>query len=413
MVPIDFVFRRIVAKGTLEVTDPGGRCHVFGDGTAPKVSIRVHDRWFAIKLAISPSMAIGEGYMYGTLTVENGGRIYDFLELLLRNVSNAGFPRINRFFMAMDTLFRRIQQFNPARRSQRNVTHHYDFSGGLYELFLDPDQQYSCAYFDTLASDLATAQDDKKHHIAAKLLLNEGTRVLDIGSGWGGLGLYLARRFGARVTGITLSAEQHKISNQRAREDNLAGIAEFRLRDYRTQEGEFDRIVSVGMFEHVGANHYQAYFRKIKDLLAEDGVALLHTIGRSGGPASTDVWIRKYIFPGGSLPALSDTTQAIESAGLVVTDIEFLGPHYAETLRHWQHNFQANRDKIRDIYDETFCRMWEYYLAGSEASFRYLGLTVFQIQLARRRDAVPLTRNYIAETESELKNPKSDSMRAA
>ena len=413
MLPIDFVFRRVIAKGTLEVTDHRGRLHVIGDGTDPKTSIRITDPWFAVKLAISPSLTIGEGYMDGTLTINNGGTIYDFLEVLLINVGGGGYPLINRIFMALDSLLRRIQQFNPASRSQRNVAHHYDLSGGLYELFLDPDKQYSCAYFDTPASDLATAQEDKKHHIAAKLLLNEGSRVLDIGSGWGGLGLYMARNFGARVIGITLSEEQHKISNQRARENNLEDCAEFRLHDYRTLEGKFDRIVSVGMFEHVGAVHYKAYFRKIKDLLTEDGVALLHTIGRSGRPASTDAWTRKYIFPGGSIPSLSETTPAIENAGLVVTDMEFLGRHYAETLRHWQKNFQANREKVREIYDERFCRMWEYYLAGSEASFRYLGLTVFQIQLARRHDAVPMTRGYIAATESELKNLKSDSQRAA
>ena len=413
MLPIDFVFRRVIVKGTLEVTDPRGRRHVIGDGTGPKVSIRITDKWFATKLALSPSMTIGEGYMDGTLTIENGGTIYDFLEVLLNNIGGDGYPLINRIFMALDGLFRRIQQFNPASRSQRNVAHHYDLSGGLYELFLDPDKQYSCAYFDTPARDLAAAQEDKKHHIAAKLLLNEGARVLDIGSGWGGLGLYMAREFGARVTGITLSVEQHNISNQRAQENNLQDCAEFRLHDYRTLEGEFDRIVSVGMFEHVGTGHYRTYFRKISDLLTEDGVALLHTIGRSGRPSSTDSWIRKYIFPGGSLPSLSETAPAIENAGLVVTDMEFLGRHYAETLALWQINFRANRDKVREIYDEKFCRMWEYYLAGAEASFRYLNLTVFQIQLARRHDAVPMTRDYIAETESELKNPKSASQRAA
>ncbi|MBT4118855.1 MAG: class I SAM-dependent methyltransferase [Rhodospirillaceae bacterium] len=413
MLPIDFVLRRIIAKGTLEVTDHRGRRHVIGDGTDPKVSIRITDKWFATKLALSPSVTIGESYMDGTLKLTNDASIYNFLEILLMNVGGGDYPLINRIFMALDTMFRRLQQFNPARRSKANVAHHYDLSGGLYELFLDPDKQYSCAYFDTPESDLATAQEDKKYHIAAKLLLDKGLRVLDIGSGWGGLGLYLAHQFGACVTGITLSEEQHKISNQRAQENNLQDCAEFRLHDYRTLEGEFDRIVSVGMFEHVGAGHYQAFFDKIRNLLTEDGVALLHTIGRSGPPLSTDAWTRKYIFPGGSMPSLSDTAPAIEKAGLVVTDIEFLGRHYAETLRHWQINFRANRNKVRDIYDERFCRMWEYYLAGAEASFRYLGLTVFQIQLARRQDAVPMTRDYIAETEAKLKNPRSERQRAA
>jgi cyclopropane-fatty-acyl-phospholipid synthase len=413
MLPVDFVLRRVVARGTLEVTDHRGRRHVIGDGGDPKVSIRILDRWFATKLALSPSMTLGESYMNGSLIIEKGGRIYDLLEILRFNVGDAGYPLINRIFMAMDKLFRGVQQFNPIGRSQRNVAQHYNLSGGLYELFLDPDKQYSCAYFETPDTSLAAAQEDKKHHIAAKLLLNEGARVLDIGSGWGGLGLYLARNFGAHVTGITLSEEQHQVSNQRAQKDNLAGIAAFHLRDYRTLEDEFDRIVSVGMFEHVGANHYRTYFGKIRALLAEDGVALLHTIGRSGSQSSTDIWIRKYIFPGGSIPTLSETAPAIENAGLVITDIEFLGRHYAETLRAWQNNFLANRDRVREIYDERFCRMWEYYLAGSEAAFRYLDLTVFQFQLARRTDAVPMTRNYISDTEAALKNPKSDSARAA
>ncbi|MAF48756.1 MAG: cyclopropane-fatty-acyl-phospholipid synthase family protein [Rhodospirillales bacterium] len=410
---VGLLLRQIIQKGTLEIIDAGGRLHRFGDGTDPKVTIRAHKRLFPWRLAFSPSMTLGESYMDGSLTVENGGHISDFLALISENVGNAGYPKFNKFFMAVDTLFRRIQQFNPIARAQRNVAHHYDLSGGLYELFLDPDKQYSCAYFETPDTSLATAQEDKKHHIAAKLLLGEGQRVLDIGSGWGGLGLYLARRFQARVTGITLSEEQYKISNQRAAEENLSRNAEFQLRDYRTLEGEFDRIVSVGMFEHVGVNHYRAFFQKLKDLLAADGVALLHTIGRKGRPVSTDRWVRKYLFPGGCIPALSEITPAIEKAGLLVTDVEVLGPHYAETLRAWQKNFQANRNQALEIYDERFCRMWEYYLASSEIAFRHLDMTVFQIQLALRQDAVPMSRNYIALTESALKNPKADSSRAA
>ena len=315
--------------------------------------------------------------------------------------------------MVLSTLIRRFQQFNPAGCSQTNVAHHYDLESGLYELFLDPDKQYSCAYFGTPETELVQAQEDKKHHIAAKLLLDKDLRVLDIGSGWGGLGLYIARRFGTRVTGITLSKEQQNISNQRALAGNLAECVQFQLQDYRSLEGEFDRIVSVGMFEHVGNNHYRKFFGKLSTLLAEDGVGLLQTIGRSHGPAATDAWIRKYILPGGSIPALSEIAPAIEKAGLVVTDLEFLGPHYAETLCQWQNNFQENRSKVRDIYDERFCRMWEFYLAGSEIAFRYLGLTVFQIQLALRHGSVPTTRDYIVRAESKLKNTNFGDRRAA
>ena len=397
MLPIDFVLRRIIAKGTLEVTDHRGQRHVIGDGTDPKVSIRITDKWFATKLALSPSVTIGESYMDGTLKLTNDASIYNFLEILLMNVGGGDYPLINRIFMALDTMFRRLQQFNPARRSKANVAHHYDLSGGLYELFLDPDKQYSCAYFDTPESDLATAQEDKKYHIAAKLLLDKGLRVLDIGSGWGGLGLYLAHQFGACVTGITLSEEQHKISNQRAQENNLQDCAEFRLHDYRTLEGEFDRIVSVGMFEHVGVSYYVDFFNKLKSLLKQDGVAVVHTIARWDGPSVTNPWLRKYIFPGGYTPSMSEIFAALERTGLKVLDAEFLRLHYAETLKHWSINFRANRDKVKEIYDERFCRMWEFYLAGAETAFRRQDHMIAQFQIARDQEAAPLTRDYMVD----------------
>lgn len=284
------------------------------------------------------------------------------------------------------------------------MAHHYDLSSRLYELFLDSDRQYSCAYFASPDDSLEEAQLAKKRHIAAKLLLEPGQKLLDIGCGWGGLGLYCAQVSGASVTGVTLSEEQHKIACARAKEQGLDGKVDFRLIDYRDVNDRFDRIVSVGMFEHVGTKHYDEFFNKVRDLLAEDGVMLLHTIGRSDGPGVTDPWIRKYIFPGGYIPALSEMMPAIERSGLVVTDIEVLRLHYAETLRHWSERFSANRDAVKEIYDERFCRMWEFYLAGAEMAFRHWGQVVFQVQLARKQDAVPLTRSYLERWENDIQS---------
>jgi cyclopropane-fatty-acyl-phospholipid synthase len=348
-----------------------------------------------------PSMALGEGYMNGRIDMESG-HIYDFLELVCRNMRRQGPPPFENLREGLGRLFRRLMQLNPAWRSKQNVAHHYDLKPELFELFLDKDRQYSCAYFDSLDDDIDRAQENKKRHLAAKLRLADGHKVLDIGCGWGGLGLYIARRFDAHVTGITLSEEQHLIANERARAERLAGRATFELRDYRAQTGIFDRIVSVGMFEHVGVPQYPTYFAKAKELLAQDGVMLLHTIGRSGPPGVTDSWVRKYIFPGGYIPALSEIVPVIEKTGLVVTDVEFLGPHYAETLRCWQARFQAHRSRVKAIYDERFCRMWEFYIAGSEVSFRHMGMTLFQIQIVKNRESLPMTRTYIAEAEAAL-----------
>jgi cyclopropane-fatty-acyl-phospholipid synthase len=296
-------------------------------------------------------------------------------------------------------LLRTLHTYNPIGRAQRNVAHHYDLSGTLYDLFLDADRQYSCAYFVGDNDSLEVAQDNKKLHLAAKLLLQPGQKVLDIGSGWGGLALYLARLAGVDVTGVTLSTEQQKVAQDRARAAGIADKVRFHLRDYREESGTYDRIVSVGMFEHVGAAHYREFFAKARDLLTEDGVMLLHSIGRMEPPGGTNPWLRKYIFPGGYTPALSEVFAAAERVGLWVTDVEVLRLHYAATLREWRRRFESNRDKIRAIYDERFCRMWEFYLVGCELSFRHLGQMVFQMQLARRLDTVPLTRDYIAEFE--------------
>ena len=362
--------------------------------------MRIHNRWTEWRLILQPRLALGEAYMDGTLTVEDGD-IYDLLDLLGRNMAAIDGTAAVRWSVALQRVARLIQQYNPISKAQRNVAHHYDLSDKLYDLFLDPDRQYSCAYFTSPGDSLEQAQTNKKRHIAAKLLLRPGQRVLDIGSGWGGMGLFLGREFGVDVTGVTLSKEQHKVSSHRALEGGLANRVRFKLLDYRQESDRYDRIVSVGMFEHVGAVHYVEFFTKVKALLKDDGVMLLHSIGRMEPLGGTNSWLRKYIFPGGYAPAMSEVLAAIEKVGLWVTDIEVLRLHYAETLRHWRDRFQTNREKIKQLagYDERFCRMWEFYLAGAEASFRHMNQLVFQMQIARRQDAVPLTRDYMVESE--------------
>ncbi len=392
------LFRRVVSTGTLKVIDAVGGTHVYGNGGAPRVTIRLHDRALHHRLLTNPKLVLGEAYMDGMLTVE-GGTIYDLLDLAGRNL--VAFER-HPLQIAQTRLIRAlrlIHTYNPVPRARRNVAHHYDLSDTLYDLFLDRDRQYSCAYFKTGNDSLEVAQDNKKLHLAAKLLLKPGQRVLDIGSGWGGLALYLARAGGVDVTGLTLSAEQHKVAQERARKAGLAECVRFHLRDYREEKGRYDRIVSVGMFEHVGTSHYRDFFAKVRNLLTEDGVAVLHSIGRMEEPGGANPWLRKYIFPGGYCPALSEVMQAVERVGLWVTDVEILRLHYAETLREWRRRFDSNRDRIRALYDERFCRMWEFYLAGSEVSFRHMRMMVFQMQLTRHQEAVPLTRDYITEFE--------------
>jgi cyclopropane-fatty-acyl-phospholipid synthase len=338
--------------------------------------------------------------MDGSFVVETGS-IADVLAILLDQPEMV--PRWGRLQWWLRYLGRHIKQFNPRGRSKNNVAHHYDLDGRLYSLFLDADKQYSCAYFETPEMALDDAQLAKKRHLAAKLLIGRGDRVLDIGSGWGGLGLYLAEMTSAHVTGVTLSTEQLQVSNARAAEKNLTASAKFFLEDYRDISGPFDRIVSVGMFEHVGVDFYETYFRRCAELLADDGVMVLHSIGRSEGPDVTNPWTTKYIFPGGYIPALSEVLPAIERAGLLVCDIEILRLHYAETLKAWRERFMARRDEAVRLYDERFARMWEFYLAGSEMSFRKQNLMNFQIQLAKRQDVVPMTRDYIALEEAKLR----------
>ncbi|HSD35756.1 MAG TPA: cyclopropane-fatty-acyl-phospholipid synthase family protein [Alphaproteobacteria bacterium] len=392
------VLRPLLTEGRLTVIDAGGKRHVFDGCPGPAVTVRLHDRSLHHRLLLNPKLAIGEAYMDGTLTIEDAG-LYDLVDLLALNLAAYENRPSRRFANEIQRVLRVIHTHNPMHRAQRNVAHHYDLSGALYDLFLDRDRQYSCAYFTPDTETLEEAQENKKLHLAAKLLLKSGQRLLDIGSGWGGLALYLSRLTGVDATGITLSTEQHKVSNQRAEADGLGERVRFHLRDYRAETGRYDRIVSVGMFEHVGVPHYETFFRKVSDLLADDGVALLHSIGRMEPPGGTNPWLRKYIFPGGYTPALSEVLTAIERVGLWVTDIEILRLHYAETLRHWRRRFDENRERVRAIYDDRFCRMWEFYLVGCEIAFRRLNQMVFQIQIARRQEAVPLTRDYIYEFE--------------
>lgn len=394
---VNGLFRRLIKVGTLLITDAEGREHRYqGEIPGPSIHVRFHTKSMERRLFWNGSMALGEGYMDRWWSVVDGS-LYDCLDLIGRNIEIAGQPRLHALLQKLSYPVRLFQQFNVAGRSRRNVAHHYDLSRELYELFLDTDKQYSCAYFRHPDDSLETAQENKKRHIAAKLRLEPGQRVLDIGCGWGGLALHLAREHDVEVTGLTLSEEQLAVARKRADNLGLEKRVEFQLRDYRNQEGTFDRIVSVGMFEHVGVAFYSKYFGKVHELLAPDGVALLHTIGRMEGPSTTDPWIRRYIFPGGYLPSPSELTGAIETSGLWLTDLEVLRLHYADTLRHWRERFLDNRDRAVKLYDERFCRMWEYYLAISEVSFRFLRNCVFQAQLSRRLDAAPLTRDYMKD----------------
>ncbi|MFN3954709.1 MAG: class I SAM-dependent methyltransferase [Pararhodobacter sp.] len=393
---LDRALRRFVRHGGLTLVTPDGQRRSYGENKEPAVTVRLRDATLARRLVIDPELALGEGYVDGALEIA-GDDLQGLLELAMRNLHAAPMRGAIRFKRLARRSRRLVDQFNPAARARRNVAHHYDLSGALYALFLDEDRQYSCAYFRRPDDTLEAAQHQKKAHIAAKLHLVPGMRVLDIGCGWGGMALSLARDHGARVLGITLSQEQLAVARARARAAGLEARVEFRLMDYRALEGRFDRIVSVGMFEHVGAPHFRTYFRTLRNLLAEDGVALIHTIGRSGPPGATNPWIARYIFPGGYIPALSEVSAAIERERLVSCDIEVLRLHYALTLRHWFERFSANEAQARALYDARFCRMWRFYLAASEQAFRHGGLCVFQFQLTRNQLAVPITRDYLYE----------------
>jgi len=392
----------LVRTGNLSITGPNGHIHKFGDGTGDPVHIRIKTARAERAIGLDPMLAAPEAYMDGDLDFLEGDA-FDLLRVSFQNMGPGGIDAMwSKAIEGVRNAFRRLQQVNTTTRSRRNVQRHYDLSGELYKLFLDDDMQYSCAYFENPDVSLEEAQAAKKRHIAAKLHLKPGQNVLDIGSGWGGLGLYLAKTFEVDVLGVTLSTEQHGVATERAQAEGLENHVHFEIKDYRNISERFDRIVSVGMFEHVGLNHYRTFFDKCAQLLKPDGVMVLHSIGRSGVPYATSAFIRKYIFPGGYIPSLSEVLPSIEKSGLVVNDVEVLRLHYADTLKHWRARFLANRDKAKALYDERFCRMWDFYLAGSEAAFRWQDLMVFQIQLSRRNDTLPVTRGYIEKTEKAL-----------
>ena len=388
----------VVRQGRLIIVLPDGTHTEYGDGTGEPVTMRIHDPSYIRRLVQNTELALGEGYMDGGITLDDDD-LHGFFRVAVRNSSTNGWPVWLRPVQQMRHLNRRLRQFNPIGRAQRNVAHHYDLSADLYDLFLDADKQYSCAYFSRPGMTLEEAQEAKKHHIAAKLLIEPGMKVLDIGCGWGGMGITLARDYGAKVVGVTLSEEQHKIAVERAAAEGLGELCDFRLTDYRNVTETFDRIVSVGMFEHVGVPHFREYFRAVYDRLDPGGIALIHTIGRPAPPNFTSPWIEKYIFPGGYVPSLSEMIGAVEHEGLYTTDIEYWRLHYAETLHHWYDRFVAQADKAAALYDDRFVRMWKYYLVASEQTFRHGRQCVFQVQMAHRQDAVPLTRDYLYDKD--------------
>jgi cyclopropane-fatty-acyl-phospholipid synthase len=383
--------------GALTVRFPDGTVRTYGDGTGAEVAVRV-SRKAVWAIARNPGLAFGECYMSGDVVLEKGD-LGQLFEIVGRNHAQPSEISKGPLVRVVKAMQRRLEQWNDRIAARRNVAHHYDLSNGLYRRFLDADLQYSCAYFARPDMTLDEAQAAKKAHIASKLRLEPGARVLDIGCGWGGMALELAGRYGARVLGVTLSEEQLAVARRRAGAAGLADRAQFALTDFRDVEGPFDRIVSVGMFEHVGAPNYGAFFSKIARLLTDDGLALVHSISRRGPPTTTNPFTRKYIFPGGYIPSISEAMAAVERTSLWVTDIEVLRLHYAETLRCWRERFMADRGAILRMYDERFCRMWEYYLASAELAFRWGGQMVFQMQLARKVDAVPITRDYMPDAE--------------
>lgn len=396
-----YFLQGFIRRGAITFTAADGEKFTCGDGTGPHIFARFRTADAERRVLLNPELALGEIYMEGDFIVENG-TIADALAILMDQPQVL--PGWAKPQWWLRYLARHLRQFNPRRRARNNVAHHYDLDGRLYSLFLDSDKQYSCAYFEQPGMSLDDAQLAKKRHIAAKLLVRPRDRVLDIGSGWGGLGLYLAGVAGANVTGVTLSTEQLQVSNARAAEQDLTRSANFLLEDYRDVPGPFERIVSIGMFEHVGVDFYDTYFQRCAELLTNDGIMLLHSIGRSEGPDVTNPWIAKYIFPGGYIPALSEVLPSIERAGLLVCDVEILRLHYAETLKAWRERFMARREEAVQLYDERFARMWEFYLACSEMAFRKQNLMNFQIQLTKRQGVVPITRDYVTREETRLRH---------
>jgi cyclopropane-fatty-acyl-phospholipid synthase len=407
MFPLSHMLKSFVRVGTLKVFDADGNTHVFAGGQpGPNVIMQLTDRSLYYKLFLNPELHAGEAYMDGRLSFP-GSSLREFLTLFsLNRLSLSSYP-LQKVLRRISRGLKRFQQSNPVGKAQKNVAHHYDLGNDFYKLFLDRGMQYSCAYFLDDGDTLEEAQQNKLRLIASKLNLKPGLQILDIGSGWGDMALYLAAMENVDVTGVTLSKEQHALSNEKARALGLGNRVRFLLRDYRELDQRFDRIVSVGMFEHVGVHHYPEFFAKVNALMKDDGLMLLHSIGKMSPPATASPWLRKYIFPGAYSPALSEVFTAVEQASLWVTDLEFLRLHYAKTLNHWWRRFEANRAKVEAMYDERFCRMWEFYLVSAEMMFRTGSQLVFHMQLARQRDAAPIVRDYVTDTQRRFQQIES------
>lgn len=407
MFPLSNMMKSFVRVGTLKIIDADGKVHVFSGQPGPNVTMRLSDRSLYHKLVFNPELNAGEAYMDGRMSFEDS-TLRDFLTLFsLNRLSLASYP-LQKVLRRVSRLFKKGQQANPIGKAQQNVAHHYDLGNDFYKLFLDEGLQYSCAYFTNDDNTLEQAQRNKLRLLAAKLKLSPGLKILDIGCGWGDLALYLARLADVEVVGVTLSKEQFELANARARKAGLDNRVRFELKDYRKVEDRFDRIVSVGMFEHVGVHHYGEFFGKINELMDDDGLALIHSIGHMSPPGTASPWLRKYIFPGAYSPALSEVFQVVEQNSLWVTDLEFLRLHYAKTLAHWSQRFEANRDKVEAMYDARFARMWEFYLISAEMMFRTGSQLVFHMQLARKRDAAPIVRDYITDLQRDYKRQEAE-----
>jgi cyclopropane-fatty-acyl-phospholipid synthase len=399
MFPLSHMMKSFIRKGRLTVIDADGQRHVFSGMPGLEVTMRLTDKRLYRSLVFNPELAAGEAYMDGTMRFEDGSSLKDFLTLFSVNRLSLGSYPLQKALRAIKMRFRKRQQSNRKGQAQQNVAHHYDLGNEFYKLFLDDNMLYSCAYFRDPGETLEQAQRNKLRLLAAKLGLRDGMKVLDIGCGWGDLALYLAALENVQVTGVTLSREQQALASRRAQDAGLADRVKFELRDYRDVDDRFDRIVSVGMFEHVGVHHYDEYFSRINALMPDDGVMMLHSIGHMSPPGMASPWLRKYIFPGAYSPALSEVFDVVERNSLWVTDLEFLRLHYATTLAHWTARFEANRDKVIALYDERFARMWEFYLISAEMMFRTGSQLVFHMQLSRQRDAAPIVRDYITDKQ--------------
>jgi cyclopropane-fatty-acyl-phospholipid synthase len=399
MFPLSHMMKAFIRKGRLTVIDADGKRHVFSGTDGPQVTMRLTDKKLYRTLVFNAELAAGEAYMDGTMRFEEGSSLRDFLTLFSVNRLSLGSYPIQKILRAIKMRFRKRQQSNRKGQAQQNVAHHYDIGNDFYKLFLDDNMLYSCAYFREPGETLEQAQRNKLRLLASKLGLKPGMKVLDIGCGWGDLALYLAQLEDVQVLGVTLSKEQQALATERARKAGLSDRVKFELRDYRDVTGPFDRIVSVGMFEHVGVSHYDEFFAKVNTLMPDDGVAVIHSIGHMSPPGMASAWLRKYIFPGAYSPALSEVFEVVERNSLWVSDLEFLRVHYATTLQHWASRFETNRDKVVALYDERFARMWEFYLISAEMMFRTGSQLVFHMQLSRSRDAAPIVRDYITDQQ--------------